>query len=89
MPAETYAALLAAAHREGLAVIGHIPDNLGVDSALDGGQKMIAHAESYLQTYFEFHRKLPTEAAEIDIMVRAVAGKGGNGTDAGGRSDAF
>lgn len=73
MPAETYAALLATARGEGLPVVGHIPDNLGVEAALDGGQKMIAHAESYLQTYFEFHRQLPTKPAEIDAMVRKVA----------------
>jgi len=75
MPAEAYAALIATARREGLPVVGHIPDNLGVDAALDGGQKMIVHAESYLQTYFEFHRKLPTEPAEIDAMVRDVTAK--------------
>jgi len=75
MPAETYAALIATARREGLPVIGHIPDNLGVDAALDSRQKMIAHAESYLQTYFEFHRSLPTEPAEIDTMAREVAAK--------------
>jgi len=75
MPAETYAALTATARREGLPVVGHIPDNLGVDAALDGGQKMITHVESYLQTYFEFNRPLPTEPAEIDAMVREVAAK--------------
>jgi imidazolonepropionase-like amidohydrolase len=75
MPAETYAALTATARREGLPVVGHIPDNLGVDVALDGGQKMVTHVESYLQTYFEFNRPLPTEPAEIDAMVREVAAK--------------
>jgi imidazolonepropionase-like amidohydrolase len=73
MPKETYAELLATARRVGLPVIGHVPDNLGIDAALDGGQVMIAHAESYLQTYFEFNRKLPTDPAEIDRMARDVA----------------
>lgn len=73
MPKETYAELLATARRVGLPVIGHVPDNLGIDAALDGGQVMIAHAESYLQTYFEFNRKLPTDPAEIDRMAREVA----------------
>lgn len=50
-----------------------MPDNLGIDAALEGGQVMIAHTESYLQTYFEFGRKLPTDPAEIDVMVRDVA----------------
>jgi Amidohydrolase family len=73
MPVETYAALLKTAHRMGLPVIGHVPDNLGIDAALNGGQRMIAHAESYLQTYFEFNRKLPTDRGEIDAMVRDIA----------------
>jgi len=73
MPKETYAELLATARRVGLPVIGHVPDNLGIDAGLDGGQVMIAHAESYLQTYFEFNRKLPTNSAEIDQMARGVA----------------
>lgn len=73
MPRETYAALLEAAKRAGLPVIGHVPDNLGINRALQDGQAMIAHAESYLQTYFEFDRKLPTDPAEIDRMVRDVA----------------
>lgn len=73
MPAETYAALLATAKQVHLRVVGHVPNNLGMDAALDGGQVMIAHAESYLQTYFEFKRKLPTEPSEIDRMVREVA----------------
>jgi imidazolonepropionase-like amidohydrolase len=73
MPAETYAALLETALRLNIPVIGHVPDNLGLQAALDGGQVMIAHAESFLQTYFEFHRKLPTDPAEINSMVRDVS----------------
>jgi imidazolonepropionase-like amidohydrolase len=75
MPAETYGALLAAAKANHLSVIGHVPDNLGLDAALAGGQVMIAHAESYLQTYFEFERQLPTDPAEIDRMVADVANR--------------
>ena len=75
MPRETYAALLDTAKRLGLPVIGHVPDNLGIDAALEGGQVMIAHAESYLQTYFEFERKLPTDLAEIDRMTHEVAAR--------------
>jgi imidazolonepropionase-like amidohydrolase len=56
-------------------VIGHVPDNLGLQASLDGGQVMIAHAESYLQTFFEFNRKLPTDPAEIDAMVRDAAAR--------------
>lgn len=75
MPAQTYAALLETARRLHMPVVGHVPDNLGLQAALDGGQVMIAHAESYLQTYFEFHRKLPTAPAEIDRMVRDAAAR--------------
>jgi imidazolonepropionase-like amidohydrolase len=75
MPQETYAALLETARRLNMPVIGHVPDNLGLQAALDGGQVMIAHAESYLQTYFEFNRKLPTDPAEIDSMVRDVSAR--------------
>jgi imidazolonepropionase-like amidohydrolase len=75
MPRETYAALLETAKRVGLPVIGHVPDNLGIDAALDGGQVMIAHVESYLQTYFEFNRELPTDPAEIDRMVQEIANR--------------
>jgi hypothetical protein len=73
MPPETYAALLATARQVGLPVIGHVPDNLGLEAALAGGQRMIAHAESYLQTDFEFNRRLPTDPAEIVAMVRDAA----------------
>jgi imidazolonepropionase-like amidohydrolase len=73
MPRETYAALVETAHQLGLPVIGHVPDNLGIDAALGSGQVMITHAESYLQTDFEFNRKLPTDPAEIDAMVGDVA----------------
>jgi imidazolonepropionase-like amidohydrolase len=75
MPPETYAALLETARRLNMPVIGHVPDNLGLQAALDGGQVMIAHAESYLQTYFEFHRELPTDPAEIDAMVRDASAR--------------
>lgn len=73
MPAETYQALLHQARQSGLRVIGHVPDNLGLQAALDGGQVMIAHAESYLQTYFEFNRDLPTSPLEIEQMTKNAA----------------
>jgi imidazolonepropionase-like amidohydrolase len=75
MPPETYAALLETAGRLNMPVIGHVPDNLGLQATLDGGQVMIAHAESYLQTYFEFNRKLPTDPVEIDSMVRDASAR--------------
>lgn len=75
MPRETYAALLETARRLDMPVVGHVPDNLGLQAALDGGQVMIAHAESYLQTYFEFGRDLPTDPREIEGMVSDAAAR--------------
>ena len=69
MSPDTYRALMDTARRVGLPVIGHIPDNLGLQAALESGQRQITHAESYLQTYFEFDRKLPTDPDEIARMV--------------------
>ncbi len=75
LPAATYRALLAAAREERLRVVGHVPANLGIDAALDGGQALITHAESFLDAYFRFRRELPTDPAEIDRMVREVAAR--------------
>jgi hypothetical protein len=61
--------------REGHQFVGHVPNNLGIDAALNGGQVMITHAESYLDTYFRLDRELPTDPAEIDGMVRDVAAR--------------
>ena len=73
LPPETYAALLATAREQGIPVIGHVPNNLGIDATLAGGQKMITHAESYLDGYFRFHREMPTAPEEQERMVREIA----------------
>ena len=73
LPAETYAALLETARQQDIRVVGHVPNNLGIDAALTGGQSMITHAESYLDSYFRFNRDLPTDSVEIDSMVRAIS----------------
>ena len=73
LPQETYEALLADARQQGLRVVGHTPPNLPIDVALDGGQAMITHAESYLDSYFRFQRPLPTATPEIDAMAGTVA----------------
>lgn len=75
LPAESYRALLETARQQKIRVVGHVPNNLGIDAALNGGQMMITHAESYLDSYFRFHRALPAEPAEIDQMVRDVAAR--------------
>ena len=71
---EAYDALFAAARAEKIRVVGHVPDNLGIDAAL-GRQSLIVHAEEYLYSYFQFERPQPTEPAEIQRMVREIARK--------------
>jgi len=75
LPANTYRALLETARQQKIQVVGHVPNNLGIDAALNGGQVMITRAESYLDSYFRFHRALPTDPGEIDQMVRDVAAR--------------
>ena len=75
LTAEAFAELLKTAREQGLRVVGHVPPNLGIDASLDGGQAMIAHAESYLDAYFRFHRALPTDPAEVERMVREISAR--------------
>jgi imidazolonepropionase-like amidohydrolase len=75
LPAETYRALMETARAEGIRVIGHLPSNLGIEAAFEEHQAMIAHAEEYLYSYFEFHREPPKDPEEIDRMVREVAAR--------------
>ena len=75
LPPETYRALLETARQQGIRVVGHVPSNLGIDAVLDGHQALIVHAEEYLYSYFQFHRDLPGDPAEIDSMVREVAAR--------------
>jgi hypothetical protein len=71
---EAYDVLFETARREHIRVVGHVPDNLGIDAAL-GKQSLIVHAEEFLYSYFQFHRDLPTDSAEIDRMVRDISKK--------------
>lgn len=75
LPPEAYQAVLATAREQGMRVVGHTPSNLGINAALDGRQALIAHAEEYLYSYFQFHRDMPTDPVEIDHMVKEVAAK--------------
>jgi len=75
LPLDTYRELLRAAKEAKIPVIGHAPPNLGIEATLAGGQLMIAHAESYLDGYFRFHRELPTDAAETREMIREISTK--------------
>src|SRR5579859_3291731 len=65
-------ALIDAAREAHIRVAGHVPSNLGIDAAL-GRQALIVHAEEYLYSYFQFHRALPKDTAEIDRMVKEIA----------------
>ena len=69
---EAYDALIDTAKQEHIRVVGHVPSNLGIDAVL-GRQGLIVHAEEYLYSYFQFHRDLPSDPAEIDRMVRDIS----------------
>lgn len=56
MTRETYHALIAAAHREGLRVVGHAPRNLPFDVVLAEGQNSIDHMEEIVYTHRPFGR---------------------------------
>ncbi|HKP11648.1 MAG TPA: amidohydrolase family protein [Blastocatellia bacterium] len=81
-------AAVEAAHRRGLAVIGHIPRRDGrpqaLQTALAAGQDMIAHGEEFFFTYFygdadsQLNRGLPPqpERSKIPSAVRMVRESG-------------
>lgn len=69
---DAYDALFETAHAQHVRVVGHVPSNLGIAAAL-GRQSLIVHAEEFLYSYFQFHRDLPTDPAEIDRMVRDIS----------------
>ncbi|HLH09588.1 MAG TPA: amidohydrolase family protein [Terriglobales bacterium] len=71
---DAYDTLFETARAEHIRVVGHVPSNLGIDAAL-GRQSLIVHAEEYLYSYFQFHRDLPKDPAEIDRMVREISEK--------------
>lgn len=50
--ADAYQTLAAATIRDSIPLVGHLPRNLGLTTALDAGQKMIAHAEEFLYGWF-------------------------------------
>ncbi|MGH6950809.1 MAG: amidohydrolase family protein [Vitreimonas sp.] len=54
---EAYGAVVAAARRENMPLIGHIPRNLGVEPAIEERQGVVVHAEEYLYAYFLFNNR--------------------------------
>jgi imidazolonepropionase-like amidohydrolase len=48
-----FQAVVAAAGRHHVVVIGHIPRAVGAIGVLRGGQRMVAHAEEFMSTFFD------------------------------------
>jgi hypothetical protein len=71
--ADAYQSLAAAAKREGIPLVGHLPRNLGLTVALNAGQTMIAHAEEYLYGWFGFGRTLTSRDQVIALVDTAAA----------------
>jgi len=69
---EAYDAVFETAQAQHMRVVGHVPSNLGIDAAL-GRQSLIVHAEEFLYSYFQFHRDLPSDPAQIDRMVTDIS----------------
>jgi imidazolonepropionase-like amidohydrolase len=68
---EAYQALAAAARREQIPLVGHLPRSLGLTVALNAGQTMIAHAEEYL--YGWFGTRTLTSREQVIAMVDTAA----------------
>jgi hypothetical protein len=49
---DMYAAVLDEAHKQNIAVVGHIPNAVGFEKSLAAGQIMIAHGEEIYKTFF-------------------------------------
>ena len=62
LAAEVFAALVAAAKAEGLAVVGHGVTSVGLEKQLEAGQVMVAHAEEFFYTFFTPPGAPPTDA---------------------------
>jgi hypothetical protein len=66
---ETYAAILDEARLRGLAVVGHIPPQVGVDGVIASrGQSVVAHAEEFFRERVDSARR----AARMTEIVRGV-----------------
>jgi tetratricopeptide (TPR) repeat protein len=68
----TYRAILAEAKARGIAVVGHIPPGVGVDSVLAGGQVLVAHAEEFFRERVDSARGAERMA---DIVRRVKAAR--------------
>lgn len=67
---EAFRALVAAGERWEMPVTGHVPRNLPLETALDGGQRLIAHAEELIYTHFQNldETRIPPLAARMSSV---------------------
>src|SRR5258706_4149792 len=74
LSADAYYQLMVSAKREKMLVVGHLPRNLGLETALKEGQTVIAHIEEYVYAYIFFNRS-PKTFEEVDSLVNSLVKK--------------
>jgi hypothetical protein len=72
--ASEFDAIVSAAGRNQMAVIGHGVRAVGLPEALTRGQVMVAHAEEFY--YTAFHNRIPSDPAEVSRVVQATRASG-------------
>jgi imidazolonepropionase-like amidohydrolase len=79
----TFSAILEAAGVEGLSVVGHIPRDVGAETAIAFGQAMVAHGEEFFFTYFggprrtaNLDRKWRPDTTRVAELVRLLRSGG-------------
>ncbi|MFC3714048.1 amidohydrolase family protein [Sphingoaurantiacus capsulatus] len=71
---EVFAALVIEARAQGLAVVGHNVEKIGLERQVAGGQAMVAHLEEFLYGFFKLPEGADPQAAPADSEIaRAVA----------------
>ena len=70
--AVAFQTLIAATKRDSIPLVGHLPRNLGLTTALDAGQTMIAHAEEYLYGWFGYRTITSREQANALVDTAAM-----------------
>ena len=71
---ECYDALVEEAAALGIDVVGHVPGDVGLEHALDAGQRSIEHAEQVL--YASFGRRMDVALEELEPVVDVLVAKG-------------
>jgi tetratricopeptide (TPR) repeat protein len=71
LPAPAYRAILSEAKARNMGVLGHVPIEVGLKAVLESGwQSNIAHAEEYLNGYFNHEKPDSSKIAEIARATR-------------------